>query len=147
MKRDHQGVWENCLKVIKDNINYQSYKTWFSPIKPVKLEDNVLTIQVPSQFFYEWLEEHYINLLKKTIKSELGPLGRLEYSIIMESSNDSRNPYTIQVPATGTGDQSGTTTATTANTGAAIAPYGVAVVLLAAAGIALFAVRKNTTRR
>ena len=54
---------------------------------------------------------------------------------------------TIQVPATGTGDQSGTTTATTANTGAAIAPYGVAVVLLAAAGIALFAVRKNTTRR
>ena len=54
---------------------------------------------------------------------------------------------TIQVPATGTGDQSGTTTATTANTGAAIAPYGVAVVLLAAAGIALFAVRKSTTRR
>lgn len=54
---------------------------------------------------------------------------------------------TIQVPATGTGDQSGTTTATTANTGAAIAPYGVAVVLLAAAGIALFAVHKSTTRR
>lgn len=52
---------------------------------------------------------------------------------------------TIQVPATGTGDQSGTTTTTT-NT-AAIAPYGVAVVLLAAAGIALFAVRKSTTRR
>ena len=54
---------------------------------------------------------------------------------------------TIQVPATGTGDQSGTKTTTTTNTGAAIALYGVAVVLLAAAGIALFAVRKNTTRR
>ncbi|MBW6492108.1 MAG: chromosomal replication initiator protein DnaA [Lentimicrobium sp.] len=99
MKRDHNGVWDNCLKIIKDNINYQSYKTWFSPIKPTKLEDSVLTIQVPSQFFYEWLEEHYINLLKKTIKNELGPMGRLEYSIIMESPNDNRNPYTIQVPA------------------------------------------------
>ena len=54
---------------------------------------------------------------------------------------------TIQVPATGTGDQSGTATATTADTGAAIAPYGVAIALLAAAGIALFAVRKSTTRR
>ena len=54
---------------------------------------------------------------------------------------------TIQVPATGTGDQSGTTTTTTADTGAAIAPYGVAIALLAAAGIALFAVRKSTTRR
>jgi chromosomal replication initiator protein len=99
MEKDHQGVWENCLKVIKDNINYQSYKTWFSPIKPMKLDDSVLTIQVPSQFFYEWLEEHYINLLKRTIKQELGPLGRLEYSIIMESPNDTRNPYTIQMPA------------------------------------------------
>ena len=52
---------------------------------------------------------------------------------------------TIAVKAVGA--VSGTKTATIANTGAAIAPYGVAVVLLAAAGIALFAVRKNTTRR
>lgn len=80
-------VWDNCLKVIKDNINLQSYITWFEPIKPVKLDDHVLTIQVPSQFFYEWLEEHYIGLLRKTIKKELGPAGRLEYSIVME------NPY------------------------------------------------------
>lgn len=98
MKEVHQEVWENCLKIIKDNINYQSYKTWFSPIKPIKLQDNVLTIQVPSQFFYEWLEEHYINLLKKTIKHELGPVGRLEYSIIMENAIDSQGPYTIKVP-------------------------------------------------
>ena len=73
----HIEVWERCLKVIKDNINYQSFKTWFSPIKSVRLDNNVLTIQVPSQFFYEWLEEHYIHLLKKTIKSELGNTGRL----------------------------------------------------------------------
>ncbi|MDP2424546.1 MAG: DnaA N-terminal domain-containing protein, partial [Bacteroidales bacterium] len=72
MKQDHNTVWENCLEVIKDNINHQSLKTWFMPIKPVRLEDNVLTIQVPSQFFYEWLEEHYINLLKKIIRKELG---------------------------------------------------------------------------
>lgn len=103
MKKEYQEVWDNCLKIIKDNINYQSFKTWFSPIKPVKLEDNVLTIQVPSQFFYEWLEEHYISLLRKTIKQELGANGRLEYSIIMESTNDARPPYTIQVPTSNKG--------------------------------------------
>ena len=53
----------------------------------------------------------------------------------------------IKVPATGTGDQSASAAPTTAQTGASIAPYAVAVVLLVAAGIALFAVRKNTTRR
>jgi chromosomal replication initiator protein len=65
MKKDCKEVWENCLSVIKDNVPYQSFRTWFEPIVAVKLEDSVLTIQVPSQFFYEWLEEHYINLSKK----------------------------------------------------------------------------------
>ncbi len=64
----------------------------------LKLEDSVLTIQVPSQFFYEWLEEHYIGLLKKIIRKELGAEGRLEYSIIMENSFPSANPYTVRVP-------------------------------------------------
>lgn len=64
-EKNCEKVWNNCLSIIKDNVNLQSYKTWFEPIKPVKLVSKVLTIQVPSQFFYEWLEEHYITLLKK----------------------------------------------------------------------------------
>ncbi len=98
MSTSHEEVWQRCLDVIRDNVSMQSFKTWFEPIRPVKLQDNVLTIQVPSQFFYEWLEEHYINLLKKTIKKELGPEGRLEYSIIMENKYDQKDPYTVQVP-------------------------------------------------
>jgi len=98
MEKSAIEVWENCLKIIKDNIHYQSFKTWFVPIQPLKLENDILTIQVPSQFFYEWLEEHYINLLKKTIKKELGSEGRLEYSIVMDNSFQSNNPYSIRVP-------------------------------------------------
>ena len=70
MEKNAEKVWANCLKIIQDNINYQSFKTWFEPIKPIKLEKSILTIQVPSQFFYEWIEEHYISLLK-SISTEL----------------------------------------------------------------------------
>lgn len=98
MEKDFIGVWDRCLRIIKDNISHQKFKTWFDPIKPIKLEDKVLTIQVPSQFFYEWLEEHYISLLKKTIRQELGPDGRLEYSIVMDNADQGDKPYTIQVP-------------------------------------------------
>lgn len=99
MEKHYKEVWDNCLSVIKDNLgNSQSYKTWFEPIKPVKLDNSVLTIQVPSQFFYEWLEEHYIGLLKKTIKKELGAEGRLEYSIIMDNSSFGNPPFTINIP-------------------------------------------------
>lgn len=99
MDKSFNKVWQNCLEVIKDNVNQQSFKTWFEPIKPVKLSGSILTIQVPSQFFYEWLEEHYLDLLKKTINKELGADGRLEYSIIMENNYRNSNPYTINIPA------------------------------------------------
>ena len=98
MVKDCVSVWNNCLRVIKDSIGDQSYKTWFEPIIPLRLYNNVLTIQVPSQFFYEWLEEHYVTLLRKAIDKELGPESRLEYSIIIDKGNDTNKPYTINIP-------------------------------------------------
>jgi len=98
MSKDFNQVWENCRQIIGDNVSAQAFKTWFEPIKPVRLENNVLTIQVPSQFFYEWLEEHYVALLKKIIRKELGAEGRLEYSIIMENNMNSGSPYTVKLP-------------------------------------------------
>ncbi|WP_343787128.1 chromosomal replication initiator protein DnaA [Wandonia haliotis] len=101
MSANHEIIWESCLRVIKDNLPLQAYKTWFEPIVPVKLEQSVLTIQVPSHFFYEWLEEHYISLLRKVIKKELGTEGKLEYSIVMENNGSGKsNPYTVKLPAT-----------------------------------------------
>ncbi len=91
-------VWQNCLLVIKETIGEQSYKTWFEPIIPISLQNNVLTIQVPSQFFYEWLEEHYVSLLKKVIYQELGSEGRLEYSIIVDKGNGQSKPQTVNIP-------------------------------------------------
>lgn len=103
MSKLHEKKWDACLRIIKDNIPLQAFKTWFSPILPVKLEDDVLTIQVPSHFFYEWLEEHYIGLLKKVIKKELGPNGKLEYSIIMEKNISNSTPYTVKIPTSNRG--------------------------------------------
>jgi len=65
MSKNHVEIWNNCLKVIKDNVPSISFKTWFEPIIPLKMENNVLTIQVPSPFFYEYLEEQYIDIISK----------------------------------------------------------------------------------
>jgi chromosomal replication initiator protein len=81
--KDYATIWESCLTTIRKNVNAQSFKTWFEPIKPVKLDANALTIQVPNKFFYEWLEEHYVSLLKMTVRQELGEKGRLEYQILV----------------------------------------------------------------
>ncbi|UOQ72103.1 chromosomal replication initiator protein DnaA [Hymenobacter cellulosilyticus] len=98
MLKDCRTVWANCLRVIKANIGEQSFRTWFEPIVPVQLHNNVLIIQVPSQFFYEWLEEHYVDVLKKGIYQELGPEGRLEYSIVVDQGNSQNKPRTVNIP-------------------------------------------------
>lgn len=103
MSKDYKTVWKSCLEVIKDNLgkeNEKVFKTWFEPIVPVMLEDNILTIQVPSQFFYEWLEDHFIDLLKRTIRLQLGPTGMLKYSIVMDGSI-ANDPITTSLPSTG----------------------------------------------
>ena len=94
-----QSVWNNCLSFIKDNIQPQAYKTWFEPITAVKLTDNALSIQVPSKFFYEWLEEHYVKILKVALNKELGERAKLVYVIKMENTYGNKQPFTERIPS------------------------------------------------
>ena len=96
----HEEVWNRCLKIIKDNVPSISYRTWFEPIIPLKLDSNILTIQVPSPFFYEYLEEQYIDILRKVLRKELGYEAKLEYSVVMENNGYANSkPYTVKLPA------------------------------------------------
>ena len=81
MKEAAEKVWSKCLEFIKDNITEQQFNTWFVPIVPVELEGNALKIKVPSRFFYEWLEENFISLLKSAMTFTLGVNSRLVYIV------------------------------------------------------------------
>jgi chromosomal replication initiator protein len=102
MNKDCATVWDNCLRTIRRSVNAQSFRTWFEPIKPVRLEGTSLTIQVPNKFFYEWLEEHYVSLLKTTIRQELGDKGRLEYQILNGVQQQQQNQATSPSAMTNT---------------------------------------------
>ncbi|SEJ71901.1 chromosomal replication initiator protein [Dyadobacter sp. SG02] len=95
--REVDQVWDACLRIIQQHIPEQSFKTWFEPIRPLKLYGKVLTVQVPSQFFYEWLEDNYVNLLRKALDYAIGRDGLLEYSIIVDTGNEKHQPLTMNV--------------------------------------------------
>lgn len=97
-KNKAESIWNDCLNIVQDNISYQKFKSWFEPINPVKLEDNTLTIEVPSQFWYEWLEEHYYGMLRSTISKVLGEDGKLEYSVVVEKSTSDLNSRSVRLP-------------------------------------------------
>jgi chromosomal replication initiator protein len=100
MSQDFRTVWANCLRVIRAEVGEQSFRTWFEPISPVELHGKVLTIQVPSVYFYEFLEEHYVEELKRAIYQELGPEGRLEYSVVVDQGNAQASAKTMHLPPT-----------------------------------------------
>ncbi|MGB2136364.1 MAG: chromosomal replication initiator protein DnaA, partial [Flavobacteriaceae bacterium] len=75
------------------------FKTWFEPIIPLKITENSLSIQVPSKFFYEWLEEHYVKILKVALTRELGDEARLIYIIKMENTFGNKIPFTESIPS------------------------------------------------
>ncbi|MBN1398345.1 MAG: chromosomal replication initiator protein DnaA [Bacteroidetes bacterium] len=79
-------TWEQCLSIIKDQVSTLSFKTWFLPVIPVSINGNELTVQVPSQFFYDWLEEHYNTLLHNTIAAVVGENSRLFYIVTSEEN-------------------------------------------------------------
>ena len=84
---DAASVWKECLKSIKDNVTLMTYNTWFLPIKPLELKDFSLKVQIPSQFFWEWIDEHYNTLINRTILDVIGPEARLSYIIAEDKDN------------------------------------------------------------
>src|SRR5690606_15305455 len=100
MEVTYGTVWNDCLEVIREQVEAENFNTWFKPIVPLRVDGDVLTIQVPSQFFYEWLEENYVPVLRKAIHTVLGPTGRLEYSVIVDSGSQTHPPVAVNYPNT-----------------------------------------------
>lgn len=87
MLNNYEQLWTRCLSVIKDNISEASYNTWFAPIVALKYENSIFVLQVPSQFFVEYIEEKYIDLLRMTLYREVGMGTRLEYRVLIDKSS------------------------------------------------------------
>ena len=103
MQIEVRDLWNQCLNIIKNDISEQSFATWFAPIVPLKFQNNTLTIQVPSQFFYEWLEEKHVSDLRKAIDQTIGRQGMLEYSIVIDKGDRKNPPITFNLPPTNQG--------------------------------------------
>lgn len=94
---DAETLWARCLEIIRDNVSEQVFKTWFEQMRPSSWDGSLLTIDLPSHFFYEWLEEHYSPLIQKTIQKVLGAKAKLRYRVVVEGGSGS-TPSTVTLP-------------------------------------------------
>ena len=95
----HTDVWDNCLRIIEQIIEPQKFQIWFKPIKPLSFENQTLTIEVKSDFFRQYLEEVYLDLLKKTLKRVIGAGARLVYRVpVVKNEKPMTYPRSTPIP-------------------------------------------------
>ena len=93
MEKDCKIIWTKCLRLIEEQLPPKTFKTWFEPIRALKLKNDVLTIQVASSYVYECLEERFIDILRSSLKTVIGPNAKLEYSVVVE--NQPKKPLSV----------------------------------------------------
>ena len=91
----HVELWNRCLSIVRDNVGESMYNTWFTPIVPLSYNDNKFVVQVPSQFFYEYIEEQFAFLLRQALNRVVGQETQLLYRIMIDHSNTNNGSTTI----------------------------------------------------
>lgn len=82
-------LWDRCLENLKQDVNRQSFETWFKPTK-ASVIDHTLKLVVPNEFFRDWIRDHYQPQIQKALKA-LHP-EQLEIQFEVELSGPSATP-------------------------------------------------------
>ena len=96
--REVEVVWNQCLDIIRESVSPQAYKTWFEPTRPLSLDDSTINIQVPNRFFYEWIDEKYYGVVRKTLMQVLGEEAKLVYHSLEEEMIETPETRSVRLP-------------------------------------------------
>ena len=87
MQENINILWAECQQILRDNLSQSAYQTWFAPIEPIQWENNMLVLQVRSQFIVDYIEDNYLDLLSRVLRKVFGAQVQLEYRILMAGSS------------------------------------------------------------
>ena len=83
----HNQIWSEALSHLKAQLPGHALSAWFEPVEPIGLSDNKILLEVPNQFFAEWIESHY----EKELESSLNSIGGMDYGFrFVINSNHSK---------------------------------------------------------
>ena len=87
MQENINILWAECQQILKDNLSQSAYQTWFASIEPIQWENNMLVLQVRSQFIVDYIEDNYLDILSRVLRRVFGAQVQLEYRILMAGSS------------------------------------------------------------
>ena len=87
MQENLNILWSECQQILRDNLSQSAYQTWFASVDAIQWENNLLVLQVRSQFIVDYIEDNYLDLLSRVLRKVFGANVRLEYRVMMAGSS------------------------------------------------------------
>jgi len=90
-------LWEYILSQVELSVSPANFNTWFQSSSIVKIEDNIIYIGVPSQFFRDWYLKKFNSLLLKIIRSVSYEFRNIEYQIVKTKTQKITNQKMLEL--------------------------------------------------
>jgi chromosomal replication initiator protein len=88
LKINHESLWKEVKESLVLELPSHAYSTWFEPILPIAVNDTELVLEVPNQFFFEWIESHYHGIIESAVKAKLKNDFSVKYTIAPTGINE-----------------------------------------------------------
>ena len=85
---NHETIWKEVKEILLLELPSHAYNTWFEPILPIAVNDAELVLEVPNQFFFEWIESHYHGIIESAVKDRLKNDFSVKYTIAPVGTNE-----------------------------------------------------------
>jgi len=76
-----QSLWGEVAGRLKGALNEGTYRTWFGEAGAVELTDEAFVLAVPNDFTREWIEGHFLGLIRAAVRDETGEERRIQLSV------------------------------------------------------------------
>jgi chromosomal replication initiator protein len=77
-------LWERALQRIRTNLPAQTYETWFRSLAALENDGGNLILEVPSQFYVDWIDQHYRALIESSVAAAAGQAVGISYHVRTE---------------------------------------------------------------
>ncbi len=74
-------LWSKTKNKLKNTLPDHAFNTWFEPVNAIAFSGGELVLEVPNQFFFEWLKSHYQSTLEAIVKGETQQDVSIKYTV------------------------------------------------------------------
>jgi chromosomal replication initiator protein len=67
-----ESLWGDVSTRLREALNDTTFRTWFSQVAPASVAEDGVVLAVPNDFTREWIEGHFLDLIRAAVKDTAG---------------------------------------------------------------------------